>query len=124
MDDAEKVRQLFECWDEDLRNVVLKTSPTAVDGTEEDLLDLIKQLAVIPVAISVRRTDFLSTQQDHGESVRAFLAKLRGKSATCAYTKKCSLATCTQMNDYTDTIVKDVLVAGLADEDIKKEVLG
>ena len=28
------------------------------------------------------------------------------------------------MNDYTDTIVKDVLVAGLADKCIKNEVLG
>ena len=28
------------------------------------------------------------------------------------------------MNDFTDVIVKDVLVAGLVDEDIKKDVLG
>ena len=28
------------------------------------------------------------------------------------------------MNDFTDIIVKDVLVAGLVDEDIKKDVLG
>ena len=33
MDNAEKVRQLFECCNEDLGNVVLKTSPTAVEDT-------------------------------------------------------------------------------------------
>ena len=124
MSPAEIVQQLFQCCDDDLGNAVLKTSPDAVEGTEDNLLAAIKQLAVVPVAISVRRTDFLSTHQDHGESVRAFLAKLKGKSATCRYSNKCSLATCTQLNDFTDIVVKDVLVAGLVDEDIKKDVLG
>ena len=124
MSPAEVVQQLFQCCDDDLGNAVLKTSPAAVEGTEEDLLAAIKQLAVVPVAISVRRTDFLSTHQDHGESVRSFFAKLKGKSATCPYTNYCSLPTCSHLNDFTDMIVKDVLVAGLIDEDIKKEVLG
>ena len=124
MTPAEVVQQLFQCCDDDLGNAVLKTSPAAVEGTEDILLAAIKQLAVVPVAISVRRTDFLSTHQDHGQSVRDFYADLKGKSATCPYSKKCSLAACTQVNDFTDIIVKDVLVAGLADEDIKKDVLG
>ena len=124
MTPAEVVQQLFQCCDDDLGNAVLKTSPAAVEGTEDVLLAAIKQLAVVPVAISVRRTDFLSTHQDPGQSVRDFYADLKGKSETCPYSKKCSLTACTQVNDFTDIIVKDVLVAGLVDEDIKKDVLG
>ena len=59
-DNVEKVRQQFECFDKDWENFALKSSPTAVEGTEANLLEFIEQIAVILVAISVKRTDFLS----------------------------------------------------------------
>ena len=64
-------------------DAILKGHPNAVISTEENLLKIIKQMAVIPVAISVRRADLLNTKQDQGENVRAFYAKVRGKAATC-----------------------------------------
>ena len=35
MTPAEVVQQLFQCCDDDLGNAVLKTSPAAVEGTED-----------------------------------------------------------------------------------------
>ena len=117
-------RQLFQCCDEDLGNDLLRSYPTILDGTEELLLQAIKKLAVTPVAITVRRSELLSTKQDHGESIRSFYAKVNGKAATCAYVKDCPGAACTQKVDFTDVLVKDVLVTGLVDEDIRRDVFG
>ena len=50
---------------------MLKGHPTAVWGTKDDLLAVIKQLAVIPVSICVRRAELLSIKQDYGENVRS-----------------------------------------------------
>ena len=117
------MRQLFHCCEEDLGDKVLKGQPDAVSGTEQQLMAVIKKLAVVPVAVSVRRSDLLSTRQDHGESIRSYVAKLQGKAATCNYTMVCSKSDCNQVNNFTDVMAKDVIVAGLADDEIKKEVL-
>ena len=122
--DAEKVQHLFQCCDEDLGDAILKGHSSAVSGTEQALLAVMKQMAVIPVAICVRRAEFLATKQDHGEKVRIFFARVKGKAATCAYIVTCSSEICTQVIDFTDIMVKDVLIAGLVDEEIRKEVLG
>ena len=121
---GETVQHLFQCCDDELGDSILKGNPNVVNGTEDVLLAAIKQLAVVPVAISVRRADLLTSKQDHGENARAFVAKLKGKAATCSYTVVCSSNTCNQSTDFTDVIVKDVLVAGLADEDIKRDIMG
>ena len=118
------VQQLFQCCEEDLGDAILKSYATAVSGTEQQLLEAIKQLAVIPVAISVKRTELLSLQQDRGENGRSFMARLKGKATTCAYSLTCPRQGCDQVIDFTDVMVKDVLVSGLCDDDIKKEVLG
>ena len=124
LSNAETVQHLFQCCDDDLGDAVLKSSPDAVNGTENNLLAAIKQLAVVPVAISVRRAELLTTRQDHGETAQAIFAKLKGKAATCSYSVTCSSNTCNQITDFTDSIVKDVFVAGLVDEEIKRDVLG
>ena len=50
-----------------------------------------------------------------------FAARVRGKAETCAYITEC---TCLSEVDFTDSIVKDVLIAGIADLGICREVLG
>ena len=95
----EIVQHLFQCCDEDLGDDILKSHPTAMDGSEQDFLYAIKRLAVIPIAVSVRRSELLSIRQDHGESIRSFYARVNGKAATCAYSKTGSGHTCTQEVD-------------------------
>ena len=84
----------------------------------------IKKLAVTPVAVSVCRSDLPALRQADGENIRSFHARIKGKAATCAYLIDCSSATCTQMVDFTDVIIKDVLISGLSDEEVKMEVFG
>ena len=85
---------------------------------------MINQLAVIPVSVVVRRSDFLSTIQDLTENNRSFATRLKGKTSPCYYICICLKDGCNQEIDFTDIIQKDVMVTGLADEEIHKEVLG
>ena len=120
----EATQQLFQCCEEDLGNDILKSHPTSVSDTEDHLIEVIKRIAVIPVAISVKRADLLSIKQDHGESARSFFARINGKAATCAYSIDCPNPVCNFQADFTYSIVKDVLISGLYDDDMKKEALG
>ena len=120
----ETVRQLFQCCDTELGNALLKSYKAVVSGDSEyALLEAIKKLAVPPVAISARRSALLGTKQDHSENARTYLARLNGKAAICAYSIP-STCDCDIRIDFTDVIVKDVLISGLVDEEIRKEVLG
>ena len=87
---ASTVQNLFDCCDKDLGDAILKSSHAIETETEEVLLRTMKQLAVIPMAISIRRADLLSSKQDHGETGRGFHARLMGKADTCAYSIKCT----------------------------------
>ena len=83
-------------------------------------------MAVIQIATSVRRNNLLQTKQDSGESFREFYANVKAVAATCAFQIDCCHACCAEKNsiDYTHLVVKDILVAGVADSDIRKDLLG
>jgi hypothetical protein len=46
---------------------------------------------------------------------------VRGKAETCAFTAECE---CGKDVDYTDNVIRDVLLNGLSDPDIRREILG
>ena len=85
------------------------------------VMGAMKSLAVIVVATGVMRAELVRMQQERDESFRAFAARVRGKAETCAYITKC---TCLREVDFTDSIIRDVLIAGIAELDIRREVLG
>ena len=60
--------------------------------------------------------------QDREEPVRAFGARLRGQAAICKLTTKCN--GCQQDVTYSEAIIRDTLIAGLADRDIQLDLLG
>ena len=62
-------------------------------------------------------------QQDSGEPIRSFHAKVKGRAITCAYSVKCTCNPASDV-DYTEWVIKDVLLNGLADGDIKRDILG
>ena len=120
---AQLTNQLFQCCVDSLGDDILRGLDNVANVSETDLLAAIKKLAVQPVAIGVRRTELLNMSQDREEPIRTFLAKVKGKALTCNYKVDCSCAPPTKV-DYTDCVIKDVILNGLVDEDIKKEILG
>ena len=68
-------------------------------------------------------------KQDHGENVLAFASRALGKARNCKLTVRCP--TCftppnpiTTNVDYSEEMVKQVVLAGAFDKEIKRKVLG
>ena len=113
--------QLLACCEMDLEASLFKNDPKLHDKTENDILSAIEALAVIDIAVTARVTELLSMKQDHGEGIRSFVARVRGKANICALEKACQ---CGQRVSYTDEVVKWVVLIGLSSTDIAREVLG
>ena len=113
--------QLFQCASEELGNSLLKADPSITSKPTADLMKAMKTLAVVAVATGVIRAELVQMKQDRGETFRTFAARVRGKAETCSYTTKCS---CNSTVNFTDIIVRDVLIAGISDLDIRRDILG
>ena len=104
----DRVIQLLECCDEQLRRDLTRNAGgTLAGGTEEETLAAIKRLAVREENVMVARVALHHMKQDRDESVRAFAARLRGQAGVCKYTKVCP--GCNGDVSYTEAILTDVL---------------
>ena len=113
--------QLFQCAGDALGDGLLKMDPTIIAKPTAEVMAAMRSFAVIAVAIGVQRAELVQMHQERDEPFRSFAARVRGKAETCAYTTKC---TCLQDVDFTDVIIRDVLIAGISDLDIRREILG
>ena len=113
--------QLLECCDEPLRKDLTRTFGALTNESEENILKNIKSLAVRQENLLVARVGLQSMKQDRDEPVRAFAARLRGQANVCNYKVKC---TCDNEVDYSDTMVRDSLILGLNDEEIRLDIFG
>ena len=122
---TETVPQLLECVDDPLRKNINRTFGTQIGQTEEQVLENIKRLAVRPENIMVARVELQNLHQDRDETVRSFCARLRGQASVCQYTKskKCTCELEVTI-DYSSEMVRDALVRGLEDEDIRLDIMG
>ena len=129
IDNATASGQLLECATDGLMNIVLRASPSFVSLPIDDALKVLKSLAVVPVALGVLRSDLASLRQDQDEPFRAYAARVQGKAETCEFKvgfsgscAKC-YAPFTGEVYYVDEVIRDVLLNGIADIDIRREAL-
>ena len=121
--------QLLSCCESDLETLLLKENPDVIDAGETALLAAMKAMAVDKVAVSVRRLKLFSLKQDHGQVFREFYANVKAQANTCAFSVKCGQQCCLAKNppappvDYTSQVVKDILICGAADNDIRRDIL-
>ena len=76
---------------------------------------------MVEVATSERQMELIATIQSHNDPVGSFIAKAKGIARSCGFEKKCS---CVLKVDYSNEVVKMVLLNGLADAEIKRDILG
>ena len=69
----------------------------------------------------VARVQLQQMQQDRDEPVRAFAARLRGQAGVCNFQVECR---CSAQVDYSTTMIRDALIRGLADDEIRLDILG
>ena len=127
--DANASGQLLECASPELGNIVLRAHPDFASKPIDEALTILRSLAVVPVALGVLRSELSAMIQDPGETFRTFAAKVQGKAETCEFTTTFS-GTCggcqTEFHGktyYTDERLRDVLLDGIADNDIRREAL-
>ena len=119
---------LMNCLEEEVKNDVLAADADIHEKTEVEVLAAIKQYAVQRRAISSLKVDVWQMSQGEGESVHKFYARVKELASQCQFTVACTNNACPNRNppyiSYCDEIIKQVVLNGLVDHDIKKEVLG
>ena len=108
------------CCKHELEANLFNDDPKLWDNTEGDIPAAMKSLAVIDVAATVRVTELLAVKLDHGEGILAFVARVHGTANICAFEKAC---TCGLNINYTDEVVRWVVLAGQSSQEIAREVL-
>ena len=121
INEASATAQLFQCASQSLGDSLLKSDAEIVSTALQELLSAMRRLAIIPVATGVLRSDLMQMRQLRDEPFRAFAARVRGKADTCAFTIDC---TCGLKINYTDHMIRDILLNGIADDEIRREILG
>jgi hypothetical protein len=101
-------------------------------ATEVELLEWIKDIAVKGVHKEVHRTHFVNLRNKQGESMTAYLGRLKASAALCdfrvAAPATCDSTTCECTNHgiqitYQDDMVATQLVAGLYNTDHQSRIL-
>ena len=123
LEGADIIYQLLECLDEPLRKDITRTYGTLTEDTEDTVLEYIRTLAVCPENTMIARFKLQQLHQDRDEPIRSFLSRLKGQASVCKYLKKCPCQP-PQDVDYSTEIIRDALIKGIDDEDIKIEVMG
>jgi hypothetical protein len=117
--------QLFHCATEALGDVLLKLDAALTTRNLDQVTTAMRTLAIIPVARGVTRAELMRIDQSPDEAFRTFAARVRGTAETCGFRFqskcKCELDV---VSDYTDEMIRDVMMAGIADSDIRREALG
>ena len=116
--------QLLAACDTDLRRDLHRSMGSALDtAMEKAVLKEIEQLAVLSQSNLVNVVKLLATSQDRDETVRSYLARLKGAAAVCKLTVTCYVGECTEEVSYSTQLILHSLVKGLADTEIREEVL-
>ena len=113
--------QLLECCDEALRKDLSRSFSNLTACDEDTLLNRIKSLAIRQENVMVARVQLQQMTQDRDEPARTFAARIKGQASVCQFNVTCE---CGSTISYSDQMIRDTLIIGLADDDIRLEVLG
>lgn len=116
--------ELMECLDERLDMDIHRIHPNIHNKEEDQILEAIKDRAVITENPVVAQVTLMNMKQGPHEKIRAWVANLKGQANTCDYktTVKCS---CGLENtaDFTDQAVRQTLAANIQDPELQKDLL-
>ena len=116
--------QLFQCAQDKLGDLMLVSDPRLMAKSESYFAKLMESIAVIKDAIGVKRAELMNLYQDHDEPFRTFVTRVRSKAKTCNFNTisecNCGISI---MKSYTDEAIKNNMLAGVGDGDIRREVL-
>ena len=118
-----KVQQLRAACEDDLLRRVYDAGDLATLDTEAKLVEQIKKISVRVVHKTRHLQNMWAMTQSPEESIRAFVSRLVGTAELCDMFVTCSKSGCTQRTSYRDEVVKQALLRGMHNGDIRTRVL-
>ena len=118
-----KLLQLRAACDGDLSQRVYDSGDYSGLDTENKLLARMKELAVIKIHKSVHLMNLYRMCQESDEAIRAFVARVTGTADMCGMTVKCPKEGCNTEVSFRDEVVKQVIIHGMANLEVKQRVL-
>ena len=89
LEGTDRVIQLLECCDEQLRKDLTRNAGgTLTEMTEDQVFKAMKTLAIREENTMVARVTLHNMRQGRDEPVRAFGARLRGQASVCKFTQQ------------------------------------
>ena len=113
----DKVLQLLECCDDNLRKDITRNAGGSLANKTGEQVHAVHEENAM-----VARVQLSDIKQDRDEAIRNFGARLRGQASVCKFTTACP--SCNTAVNYTDNILRDILIKGLADNEIQLDLLG
>ena len=118
--------QLLACCTDPLRRDLYRTHGSQLGDTEQKILSDIRNLTVQEENTMVARVTLSNMRQDDAEKIPQFIARLKVQANTCKYTATSQCSGCQEQvtHNYMDEMVRDVLIKGITDSDIRQDILG
>ena len=122
--EADKIMELRACCSTEVNKLLFDfVGPEKLNSsTEDELLKLIKSLAVKGVHKEVHRLNFTRMHQDQDEPITQFVARLKAQASLCDYIICCSTEGCAKIS-YAEEMVSHQMVSGLANPDHQSRIL-
>ena len=122
--DTQATVYLFNCLDQDQRDDIMRANPATQINTlsEADLMASVKSLAIKIESKLVHRIRMGQSLQPPGHSIRNFHATLKGQARLGQFKVTCH--NCQTSVDYSEQVILDQLIRGLADKEILADLLG
>ena len=119
---------LINCCETSLKTEIQAAVANVTKKSTADVLAIMQKHAVLARARSSMITELLRTRQSEGESVLKFQSNVNAIARNCNLVVPCIHQCCINDNKanipFTDIVVKHVVINGLHDVDIRREVLG
>ena len=123
-DETETRDQLRAACSEDLRRNLFNCLGSKLKTlTEQHMMDEIQKLAVLAQNNLVKVVQLLALSQDREEPIRTYYARLKASASACELSIQCTAVACTEKVSYSDKMILHALVRGIADEEIRENVL-
>ena len=121
--------RVWKCSSVQMKSKLTATCPDVLTQTVNEMFMQLKCLAVIPVAISVKRNALLRMNQDAGETIRTYHSRVKAKAINCRFRMECThnhapadehAPPAHVYVDYTNAMIRHVVLNGLySDEYIR-----
>ena len=123
--DDDAIPHFLSTLDEEIYAGLLREHADPATLELATIQEKVKDMAVIPIPVGLRRLEAFGIRQSAGQRFGDFYRQVCGQVLDCKYINPCTGCSCghAHVNDYTNRVKVDILLAGIWDGDIRREVL-